>query len=485
VMGLYVNNFRSAISPAVLHFLHEFYEMVAFFLNTIIFLIAGCKLGALIVDSSTHDLYVVGTGSFGMIVAIYPIILFARGAAILVAFPLIKRLGTGCTWQEAVVMWWGGLRGSVGLALALAVHHTIYDEGMWGNGASNTWGAQTLLVPTLNCRDQPLMVLTLILYVVLLTVVINGITMAPLMRFLKLTKIPEDRQFMLQRAKLKIDAETKKSLARMRDQYSEDLPDVDWESPDIAVGAPLAHAAKCTGTMIEQIDRDTWLLVLNLERAYYMAQFEAGRLGDQAQRLLEGTMADICAHAALVETSKLGEVYDQHFDKLLVKMRKMKPSHAYEAGLAYIGVQHESDHLTHHDADNTDGDELSEKIRDARLKVKEEHTDNIAKIKQALIDLRAKAPKSVKAFQTRFVATQLLRNQRKLVEHMKHEGELLDLDSAPLIDEIDAALELRLVGKNAIKAGNMYAVAEQATSVVATTAGVVGAKAIDDEEMTL
>jgi NhaP-type Na+/H+ or K+/H+ antiporter len=55
------------------------------------------------------------------VVLIYPIVLFSRGLAIFVAFPLLKRMGTGATWQDAVIMWWGGLRGSVGLALALVI----------------------------------------------------------------------------------------------------------------------------------------------------------------------------------------------------------------------------------------------------------------------------------------------------------------------------------------------------------------------------
>lgn len=48
--GLYVNQHRSEVSAEVFHFLHEFYEMVAHILNTVIFAIAGCKLGKLIVD---------------------------------------------------------------------------------------------------------------------------------------------------------------------------------------------------------------------------------------------------------------------------------------------------------------------------------------------------------------------------------------------------------------------------------------------------
>jgi hypothetical protein len=117
VMGLYMNYNRASISPAVLHFLHEFYEMVAHVLNTVIFLIAGAKLGTSIADSSFHHLFFLGPNgnphTRNMFILIYPIVLIARGAAVALAFPIIKRCGTSATWQEAVVMWWGGLRGSV------------------------------------------------------------------------------------------------------------------------------------------------------------------------------------------------------------------------------------------------------------------------------------------------------------------------------------------------------------------------------------
>jgi len=35
--------------------------------------------------------------------------------------PLLTRIGYGLPWKDAVVMIWGGLRGAVGLALALQV----------------------------------------------------------------------------------------------------------------------------------------------------------------------------------------------------------------------------------------------------------------------------------------------------------------------------------------------------------------------------
>ena len=36
--------------------------------------------------------------------------------------PILMRIGYGLSWQNAVVSAWGGLRGAVGLALALQVY---------------------------------------------------------------------------------------------------------------------------------------------------------------------------------------------------------------------------------------------------------------------------------------------------------------------------------------------------------------------------
>lgn len=39
-------------------------------------------------------------------------------------FPILKRVGYTVTWKDVVVITWGGLRGAVGLALALVVAQT-------------------------------------------------------------------------------------------------------------------------------------------------------------------------------------------------------------------------------------------------------------------------------------------------------------------------------------------------------------------------
>ena len=81
-------------------------------------------------------------------------------------------------------MWWGGLRGSVGLALAITIQHTTYDVTMWGGKGTMIDGTYSL-----DCRDQPSTVVAMTVVVVTLTVVINGVTMAPLMKLLRMTDV--------------------------------------------------------------------------------------------------------------------------------------------------------------------------------------------------------------------------------------------------------------------------------------------------------
>lgn len=44
-----------------------------------------------------------------------------RATVLMMAGPVLARIGYGLSWQNAVILCWGGLRGAVGLALALQV----------------------------------------------------------------------------------------------------------------------------------------------------------------------------------------------------------------------------------------------------------------------------------------------------------------------------------------------------------------------------
>jgi len=43
-------------------------------------------------------------------------------------FPVLESVGYGCTWPDAYVMIYGGLRGAIGLALALIVETMDFTQ---------------------------------------------------------------------------------------------------------------------------------------------------------------------------------------------------------------------------------------------------------------------------------------------------------------------------------------------------------------------
>ena len=55
----------------------------------------------------------------GQVIVVYILVVAIRLVVICLLYPILKRTGYGINWKTALVMLWGGLRGAVGLALAL------------------------------------------------------------------------------------------------------------------------------------------------------------------------------------------------------------------------------------------------------------------------------------------------------------------------------------------------------------------------------
>jgi monovalent cation:H+ antiporter, CPA1 family len=117
--GLILGNFGSRIgmNPRTRVIVSEFWEFLAFFVNSIVFLLIGDQI------------------RFASLAENLQIILLTVGAMILmrgVAIVLLSKFSTSITKSEIslpeqTILWWGGLRGSVSIALALSVP-TILPE---------------------------------------------------------------------------------------------------------------------------------------------------------------------------------------------------------------------------------------------------------------------------------------------------------------------------------------------------------------------
>jgi CPA1 family monovalent cation:H+ antiporter len=103
---------RTKISPAVRHSLEHFWEYLAFVANALIFLLVGLLIDPLALWQSRGALLLV-------IVAL----LLSRAAVIFGLMPLVGRVSDGerVARPYQLVMYWGGLRGAIAIAIVLSL----------------------------------------------------------------------------------------------------------------------------------------------------------------------------------------------------------------------------------------------------------------------------------------------------------------------------------------------------------------------------
>ncbi|MBW4464959.1 MAG: sodium:proton antiporter [Pegethrix bostrychoides GSE-TBD4-15B] len=157
--GLVLGNFGSRIgmNPRTRIIVTEFWEFLAFFVNSIVFLLIGDQVQF---DSLLDNLGLIGVTIGSMVLA--------RALGILVLSGLSNRVTeVNVPFPEQIVLWWGGLRGSVGIALALSVSTALPERQL---------------------------VISTIFGVVLFTLLVQGLTIGPLLKKLKLLGDQPSRQ---------------------------------------------------------------------------------------------------------------------------------------------------------------------------------------------------------------------------------------------------------------------------------------------------
>ena len=156
--GMLVGNigWMGSISDAGRGHVLAYWEYVAFLANSIIFLLIGAREAQMplmvVIESACVG---VGLSLLGRAAAVYPVAaLFRRG-----------RLAVPSRYQH--VLWWGGLRGALALALALALPANIAERGE---------------------------IITVTFAVVAFSIFVQGLTMEPLMRRLSLVLSKQEEQ---------------------------------------------------------------------------------------------------------------------------------------------------------------------------------------------------------------------------------------------------------------------------------------------------
>ena len=262
--GIFVGNIGTQnTSPTTKITLESFWEFAAFVVNSLVFLLIGLQADWRQIQPN-----------LALIVVAVLAVLFSRTVVVY-----------GLTWLHGLfdrpgripvpyrhVMYWGGLRGAISLALALSLTGSVFDEYVVAELQLMTFG------------------------VVLFTLLVQGTTIAPLLKRLGLTAIPDQQQEQYRRQALlyaaragqlelnRLYAEgivTREAHQAMTGVYEQDLSRLNTELRDLLYDYPELEQA-----MILQARKD-------------LLQAERTALSDAVRR---GLIPEDIYHELILET---------------------------------------------------------------------------------------------------------------------------------------------------------------------------------------
>ncbi|MEO0396399.1 MAG: sodium:proton antiporter [Cyanobacteria bacterium P01_A01_bin.137] len=120
--ALILGNFGSRIgmNPRTRLVVSEFWEFLAFFVNSIVFLLIGDQVRFSTLGNYTESIGIaIATMLLARLISVFGLSFFSN---------MITPDNEDVSWQEQTVLWWGGLRGSVSVALALSVPAALAER---------------------------------------------------------------------------------------------------------------------------------------------------------------------------------------------------------------------------------------------------------------------------------------------------------------------------------------------------------------------
>jgi NhaP-type Na+/H+ or K+/H+ antiporter len=179
VAGLCVKFFgRSVIND--IHLMDDFFTVLEHILNTVLFCLGGLVWGRVVFDNHLEGIW---TGKdWGYLFLLYLLLHVIRAVLFVAVYPLTARIGLKTNWQETVFQIYGGLRGAVGIALAIALDNET-DGKM---GTTGIDGSEKHIDVS--------QLYSMVGGIAFLTLVINGSTAGPLLKKLGLADSTEERE---------------------------------------------------------------------------------------------------------------------------------------------------------------------------------------------------------------------------------------------------------------------------------------------------
>lgn len=409
---------KTRISPEVKHFLHEFWEIAAFIANTLIFLIVGVVIA--------NDITFTGIDLLKLLI-LYVGVHVVRAIVIAMLYPIMRRAGYGLPKKDAYVLWYGALRGAIGLALALIV-------------AGEAGIAQEI-------RDDFLFYTA---GLVTLTLLINATTMKYLVNGLGLTRVAPVKALMMAQAKSHLRINAEKTIERLRKERT--IKRADWdrvmellpEKPP--PGSSMEMQLK---SRVEEARRR----VLEIEKSDYWRQFNRGMLGAAAIRRLTDAINVIMDEGGLVSLSDRKDLEQEWRTPRIFGMMQSIPvlgrtarslfferlATSYDSALGFVNAQDEC--LRKVKALRLDADSEGITIDEENLElIEKEINENRIQGHTFIRNLRNYYPEIYGAIATRQAGRALLNDEKQEVKQLLNKG-LIDSGEA---EKIVSGIEERM-----------------------------------------
>lgn len=282
---------RSRISPQVEHFMHEFWDLAGFIANCLIFLIVGIVVAQRSVFN-LNDFLLLGIFYIGIHVV--------RALVILVLYPMMKNSGYGLPKKEAIIVWYGALRGAIALALALIVA-----------GVDDQYISKEI-------KDQFLFFTA---GIVTLTLLINASTIKYLIAYLGLTKVTPAKAQMLLNAREYLKESLENQMERLKtDRF---IKKSDWESVERYIPRDEKVSSDSDDLAIKEAIAELRKRFLEAEKSSYWHQFKDGLLAPNGVKILSDNISHLLDQGGKVPLSDRKDLEASwEIPKILGKLRK-------------------------------------------------------------------------------------------------------------------------------------------------------------------
>ena len=402
---------KPRLKPQVNIFMGSFWELLTYIANTLIFIIVGIVIAEKVDFSWSHC---------AILLLVYIALNIIRYITIMMLYPIMKRSGYGLNKKESIILTWGGLRGALGMTLALMVSYT-----------------PAIPIPE-EIRSQ---VLFFTAGTVTLTLCINATTMRWLLNKLGLIYIPTARTMMENKIQNLLHENSEQYFERLKTR--EALNGANWEKVSQYVTAsPSAQEAT---PMANDVMNEIRLRVLDKEKMFLHQIYDEGIISKTSFMQLSNSLDELYDHDGSYALDTRTSIFNfcnrtfildgmQRIPKIgswISFYFKERIGVVHDLGRGFIILQKEDLKLL----DDLEGSNMLSGEQKVVLKtLRAEIQHNLDTMNGILNKLANDFPKAYKH-------ALLLCNERRNIRQLQTDGMLSDKDAEQLYERVDERSE--------------------------------------------